>query len=55
LIYQQLFETPEFEGSYPIIGSWMIDQEPAGMGIRENTSLVTDNVSRFIPHYIATK
>jgi glutathionylspermidine synthase len=33
----------------------MIDQEPAGMGIRENTSLVTDNVSRFIPHYIASK
>jgi glutathionylspermidine synthase len=55
LIYQQLFETPEFEGSYPVLGSWMIDQEPAGMGIRENTSLVTDNVSRFIPHYIASK
>jgi glutathionylspermidine synthase len=53
LIYQQLFDSPEFEGSYPVVGSWMIDQEPAGMGIRENTSLVTDNVSRFIPHYIA--
>ena len=53
LIYQQLFETPKFEGSYPVLGSWMIDQEPAGMGIRENTSLITDNVSRFIPHYIS--
>ena len=55
LIYQQLFETPEFDGSYPVLGSWMIDQEPAGMGIRENTSFVTDNFSRFIPHYIVSK
>jgi glutathionylspermidine synthase len=52
VVYQQFFEVPEFEGSYPVIGSWMIDQEPAGMGIRENTTLITDNVSRFIPHYI---
>jgi glutathionylspermidine synthase len=52
LVYQQLFEVPEFEGSFPVIGSWMIDQEPAGMGIRENNTLITDNVSRFIPHYI---
>ncbi len=52
MVYQQLFEVPEFEGSYPVIGSWMIDQEPGGMGIRENTTLITDNISRFIPHYI---
>lgn len=55
LIYQQFFQCPEFDGSYPVVGSWMIDQEPAGMGIRENSSLITDNVSRFIPHYIAAK
>jgi glutathionylspermidine synthase len=54
LIYQQFFQIPEFDGSYPIIGSWMIDQEPAGIGIRENTTLITDNISRFIPHYIST-
>ena len=52
MIYQQFFEVPEFENSFPVIGSWMIDQEPAGIGIRENFSLITDNVSRFIPHYI---
>jgi glutathionylspermidine synthase len=52
LVQQQLFDVPEFDGSHPVIGSWMIDQEPAGMGIRENTTLITDNVSRFIPHYI---
>lgn len=51
-IYQQLFELPEFEGKYPIVGSWIIGQEPAGMGIREANSLITDNLSRFVPHMI---
>ena len=51
-IYQQLFELPEFDGNYPVIGSWIIGQEPAGMGIREAKSLITDNKSRFVPHLI---
>ncbi len=49
-IYQELFTLPEFDGNYPVIGSWVIGQEPAGMGIREANGLVTDNVSRFVPH-----
>jgi glutathionylspermidine synthase len=51
-IYQELFTLPEFDGNYPVIGSWVIGQEPAGMGIREAKGLVTDNVSRFVPHII---
>lgn len=51
-IYQQLFELPEYDGNYPVIGSWIIGQEPAGMGIREANSLITDNKSRFVPHLI---
>jgi glutathionylspermidine synthase len=51
-IFQEFFPLPEFDGHYPVIGSWIIGQEPAGMGIREATSLVTDNNSRFIPHLI---
>jgi glutathionylspermidine synthase len=51
-IYQELFTLPEFDGNYPVIGSWVIGQEPAGMGIREAKGLVTDNVSRFVPHVI---
>ena len=49
-VYQKLFELPEFDGNYPVIGSWMIDQEAAGMGIRESNTLITDNRSRFVPH-----
>jgi glutathionylspermidine synthase len=35
-----------------VLGSWIIGQEPAGIGIREAGNLVTDNLSRFIPHLI---
>jgi glutathionylspermidine synthase len=52
-IYQQLFTLPDYNGYYPVLGSWIIGQEPAGMGIREAGNLVTDNLSRFIPHLIA--
>lgn len=51
-VYQQLFELPDFDDNYPVIGSWVIGQEPAGMGIREAKSLITNNTSRFIPHLI---
>ena len=52
-IYQQLFTLPSFDGNHPVLGSWIIGQEPAGIGIREAGNLVTDNLSRFIPHLIA--
>jgi glutathionylspermidine synthase len=51
-IYQELFDLPLFAGNYPIIGSWVIGGEPAGMGIRESQTRITNNTSRFIPHYI---
>lgn len=37
--------------SYTSIGSWIIGDEPAGIGLREDESLVTKNTSRFVPHY----
>ena len=49
-IYQELFELPCFHGNYPLIGSWIIGIEPAGIGIRESDTLVTGNLSRFVPH-----
>lgn len=51
-IYQKLFSLPNFDDSYPIIGSWIIGQEPAGIGIRESNHLITNNESRFVPHLI---
>jgi glutathionylspermidine synthase len=51
-IFQEFFESENPDGKYPILGSWVIGQESAGMGIRESDSLITNNLSRFIPHYI---
>ena len=52
-ICQAFAPIPEINGNYPILGSWYVtDQGPAGMGIRESKTLVTDNRSRFVPHAI---
>lgn len=52
MIYQQFYEPADFNGNRPILGSWVIGGEAAGMGIREANSLITGNTSRFVPHYI---
>ena len=51
-VFQQLQKLPDFDGNRPVLGSWVIGGEAAGMGIRETGSLVTDNFSRYIPHLI---
>ena len=52
-IYQELCPLPEFDKNYPLVGSWIIGQESAGIGIRESENLITDNLSRFVPHIIS--
>ncbi len=51
-IRQALHPLTSFGGHYPIMGVWMVGDEPAGLGIREDRSRVTRNTSRFIPHVI---
>jgi glutathionylspermidine synthase len=51
-VYQQLATIPNYNDNYPIIGSWVIGGESAGIGIRESKTEITDNLSRFIPHLI---
>ena len=51
-VYQEYAPLPDFDGVYPVLGTWIIDGEAAGMGIRESDTLVTDNQSRFVPHVI---
>ena len=54
-IYQGFHPIPNYreagQDNYMVIGSWIIGDEPAGMGIREDESPVTKNTSRFLPHY----
>ena len=50
-IWQSYHELPRFDGNYTVIGSWVVGEEPAGIGIREDASPITRNSSRFVPHY----
>ena len=50
-IYQAYTPIPQYGDSFTTIGSWVIGDEPAGIGIREDESPITKNTSRFIPHY----
>lgn len=50
VVFQEYSALPMFAGNCPVIGSWMVNGYACGMGIRESTSIVTDNTSRFIPH-----
>lgn len=51
-VYQQLACLPDFAGNHPVLGSWLIDWEPAGLGIRESDKLITTDLGRFVPHLL---
>jgi glutathionylspermidine synthase len=53
-VYQQLYELLDFNGIRPVIGSWIVDGEPAGMGIREG-GVVTGNTGQFVPHVFSRR
>ncbi len=49
-VFQKLAPLAADGGNTAVIGSWLIDGEPAGMGIRESSGTITTNTSRFVPH-----
>jgi glutathionylspermidine synthase len=48
---EAVFHDTTGQARFPVLGLWMIDQECGGMGIRESSGPVTDNLSSFVPHY----
>ena len=50
-VYQAYTPIPQYGDSYTTIGSWIVGDQPAGIGIREDESPITKNTSRFVPHY----
>jgi glutathionylspermidine synthase len=49
-IYQEYAALPNFDGKHPVVGSWIIGDEPAGIGIREDNTIISGNGSHFVPH-----
>jgi len=52
MIVQQFHSLPEFGKNHTLIGSWLVNDEPCGIGLREDKSLITQDLSRFYPHII---
>lgn len=50
-VYQAAIDLPEFDGNRVVCGVWVVDHEPAGLGLREDTRRITGNLSRFVPHF----
>ncbi|MFJ9582916.1 glutathionylspermidine synthase family protein [Streptomyces acidicola] len=50
--YQELAPLPSFDGNRVVLGAWVVENESAGLGIRESSGLVTDEYARFLPHVI---
>lgn len=52
-VIQAYHELPKFATGYPVIGSWVINGQACGVGIREDATPITVNTSRFVPHFIS--
>ncbi len=50
-VYQQWHPLPDFSGNFPVIGSWIVGDRAVGIGIREDSSPITTDASRFVPHW----
>ncbi|WP_075186904.1 glutathionylspermidine synthase family protein [Teredinibacter haidensis] len=51
-IYQAAHMLPKFGENYTLIGSWLVDDQAAGISIREDSSPITQDMSRYLPHTI---
>ncbi len=51
-VYQGYVDMGEYDGYRPMLGSWLIAGEPAGLGIRETRGHVTNNTASFVPHLV---
>lgn len=49
-VYQEYVDLAPDGKQRVVLGSWLVDGEPCGMGIREPDGYVTNNTSRFVPH-----
>lgn len=51
-VVQAYHPLPVFDGFRPVIGAWIIGQSCVGIGIREDRAHITQDLSRFKPHFI---
>lgn len=50
-VYQAYASLPVFDGNHAVVGSWVVDGEARGIGVRESDGPITEDTARFVPHY----
>ncbi|WYK06705.1 glutathionylspermidine synthase family protein [Cereibacter sphaeroides f. sp. denitrificans] len=51
-IVQAYHPLPVFGGFRPVVGAWIVGETCVGMGLREDRSRITQDLSRFKPHFV---
>ncbi|NMH59030.1 glutathionylspermidine synthase family protein [Alteromonas ponticola] len=51
-IIQAYCPLPRFGDNHTLIGSWLVDDQAAGISVREDASSITQDTSRYLPHII---
>jgi glutathionylspermidine synthase len=51
-IVQAYRPLPDFDGFHPVLGSWIVGDTCVGLGVREDRDRITQDLSRFKPHFI---
>lgn len=51
-VYQAYHPLPKFGNNYTLIGSWLVNDKAAGISVREDSNLITQDMSRYLPHII---
>ena len=51
-IVQDYVPLPRVDGFHPVLGAWIVGETCVALGIREDASEITGDLSRFKPHYI---
>lgn len=49
-VYQARASMARTSAGYAVLGGWLIDGQPAGLGVRESAGPITSNTARFLPH-----
>lgn len=55
-VYQEYCELPKFQTNegerHAIVGSWVVNDRACAFGVRESSTIVTDNTSNYVPHVV---
>ncbi len=51
-IYQRRARLAEADGATAVLGSWIVDGQACGMGVREADGPITGDTARFVPHVL---